>query len=115
MTCFCAPSNIVSGISRNHWVMPEQSGIKFENLLREAGCSEKVVAHCRSVRDVALEYAQFDQLVSTVLVHEGAMLHDIGRGESHTILHAQHGADLLRSRGFSEGGPRGVGGAPGAG
>ena len=82
--------------------MPEQSGIKFENLLREAGCSEKVVAHCRAVRDVALEYAQFDQLVSRVLVHEGAMLHDIGRGESHTILHAQHGADLLRSRGFSE-------------
>jgi len=82
--------------------MPEQSGINFENLLRDAGCSEKVVAHCRVVRDVALEYAQFDQLVSTELVHEGAMLHDIGRGESHTILHAQHGADLLRSRGFSE-------------
>ena len=82
--------------------MPEQSGKKFENLLREAGCSEKVVTHCRAVRDVALEYAQRNPLVSMELVREGAMLHDIGRGKSHTIRHAQCGADLLRSEGFSE-------------
>jgi uncharacterized protein len=30
------------------------------------------------------------------------MLHDIGRGSSHTILHAQRGADLLRAQGISE-------------
>ena len=30
------------------------------------------------------------------------MLHDIGRGMSHTILHAQLGADLLRAEGISE-------------
>jgi len=82
--------------------MPEQSGREFENLLREAGCSEKVIAHSHAVRDVALEYAQQDPLVSVELVHAGAMLHDIGRGKSHTIFHAQRGADLLRSQEFSE-------------
>lgn len=82
--------------------MPEQPGKNCEDLLREAGCSEKVIAHCRAVRDVALEYAQRNPLVSVELVYKGAMLHDIGRGKSHTIRHAQCGADLLRSEGFSD-------------
>ena len=30
------------------------------------------------------------------------MLHDIGRSRTHSILHAQSGADLLRERGFPE-------------
>ena len=41
-------------------------------------------------------------LFAVDLVREGAMLHDIGRGASHTILHAQRGADLLRAQGISE-------------
>ena len=82
--------------------MPDRPENNFEQLLREAGCSEKVLAHCRAVRDVAREYAQRNPLVSVELVHEGAMLHDIGRGASHTILHAQRGADLLRAQGISE-------------
>ena len=69
--------------------MPEQPGIKCEYLLLEAGCNEKVVAHCRAVRDVALEYARSNPLVSAELVEKGAMLHDIGRGNTHTIRHAQ--------------------------
>ena len=36
-------------------------------------------------------------LFQSDLVEKGAMLHDIGRGTSHTILHAQQGADLLRA------------------
>jgi uncharacterized protein len=82
--------------------MPYRSDKNTEDLLREAGCSEKVIRHCRAVRDVALEYAERNALVSARLVTEGAMLHDIGRGTSHTILHAQQGADLLRSQGISE-------------
>ena len=82
--------------------MPDRSEKNYEQLLREAGCSEKVLAHCRAVRDVALEYAQRNTLVSVDLVREGAMLHDIGRGASHTILHGQRGADLLRAQGISE-------------
>jgi uncharacterized protein len=82
--------------------MPHQSDKNPEDLLREAGCSEKVVLHCRTVRDIALEYAERNPLVSARLVNEGAMLHDIGRGKSHTILHAQQGADYLRQIGISE-------------
>ncbi len=82
--------------------MPDLSEKNYEQQLREAGCSEKVITHCRAVRDVALEYAQRNTLVAVNLVREGAMLHDIGRGASHTILHAQRGADLLRAQGISE-------------
>jgi uncharacterized protein len=82
--------------------MPDRQEKKYEQLLRDAGCSEKVLAHCKAVYDVALEYAQRDTLVDVDLVGEGAMLHDIGRGSSHTILHAQRGADLLRAQGISE-------------
>jgi uncharacterized protein len=73
-----------------------------EDLLREAGCSEKIILHCRAVRDIALEYAGRNALLSVSLVNEGAMLHDIGRGKCHTILHAQQGADHLRQIGISE-------------
>jgi uncharacterized protein len=82
--------------------MPYRSDKNPEDLLREAGCSEKVITHCRVVRDVALEYAERNSLVSARLVTAGAMLHDIGRGGSHTILHAQEGADHLRDIGISE-------------
>jgi uncharacterized protein len=82
--------------------MPHLLDKNPEDLLREAGCSEKVILHCRAVRDVALEYAERNALVSARLVDEGAMLHDIGRGKSHTILHAQQGADYLRQIGIRE-------------
>ena len=82
--------------------MPYRPDKNPEDLLREAGCSEKVIMHCHAVRDVALEYAGRNALVSARLVTEGAMLHDIGRGTSHTILHAQQGADHLREIGVSE-------------
>lgn len=82
--------------------MPYPSDKNSEDLLRKAGCSEKVIAHCRVVRDVALEYAERNTLISAGLVAKGAMLHDIGRGASHTILHAQQGADHLREMGVSE-------------
>jgi len=80
--------------------MPDRSD--YEQRLRDAGCSEKILDHCRAVRDVALEFAQRSSLVSVDLVREGAMLHDIGRGGNHTILHAQRGADLVRAQGISE-------------
>lgn len=80
-------------------VQPDKS---CENLLRKAGCSEKVIAHCKAVQQVALGYAALDALVRVDLVAKGSMLHDIGRGTTHSILHAQRGADYLRSLGISE-------------
>lgn len=82
--------------------MPEYGTIPYETLLRDAGCSEKVIRHCRAVRDCALEYAVRNPDADYALVEAGSMLHDIGRSRTHTIHHAQEGADLLRSRGFPE-------------
>ena len=82
--------------------MPDSLRKKCEEMLRDAGCSEKVIAHCGVVRDVACEYAQRNPSIDFSLVEEGALLHDIGRGSTHTIGHAQAGADLLRAKGFPE-------------
>ena len=82
--------------------MPDQTIEKYEKMLRDAGCSIKVIAHCRAVTDCACEYARSNSSVDFSLVMAGAMLHDIGRGRTHSIAHAQEGADILRARGFSE-------------
>lgn len=73
-----------------------------EKLLQEAGCSKNVLAHCRAVTDCASEYAAGNPDINFSLVKRGAMLHDIGRGSTHAIDHAQKGADLLRMKGFPE-------------
>jgi len=70
-------------------------------LLRRAGCSEGVIAHCRAVRDLALTYAS-DPLVDRDLVEAGALLHDIGRGVTHDLRHAEAGGAICRSLGLDE-------------
>jgi uncharacterized protein len=82
--------------------MPDLNSGSCEALLRDAGCSEKVIAHCRSVRDCALEYAGHNPDADYALVGAGSLLHDIGRSRTHTIRHAQEGADILRSLGLPE-------------
>jgi uncharacterized protein len=82
--------------------MPESGRKRAEKLLQDAGCSTKVIAHCRAVADCALEYAGANPEVNFSLVEQGSMLHDIGRGSTHAIDHAQQGADLLREQGFFE-------------
>ncbi len=82
--------------------MPDRILKKYEKMLRKAGCSDTVIAHCKAVEECACEYAHANPFVDSSLVRAGALLHDIGRGSTHTIAHAQQGADLLRSMGFSE-------------
>jgi uncharacterized protein len=82
--------------------MPDQQKKSCEEMLRDAGCSTKVIAHCRAVRDCACDYAARNPDVNFHLVEQGAMLHDIGRSRTHDIRHAQCGADLLRERGLGE-------------
>lgn len=82
--------------------MPDPGPVSYENLLRSAGCSRKVIDHCTAVRDLALEYAGNCPEADISLVDAGAMLHDIGRSVTHSIGHAQAGADLLRRQGFPE-------------
>jgi uncharacterized protein len=73
-----------------------------EKLLRDAGCSARVIDHCRAVRDCACDYAAHNPDIDFSLVEQGAMLHDIGRSRTHDIRHAQCGADLVRSMGLGE-------------
>jgi uncharacterized protein len=82
--------------------MPEKKKKSCEDLLQNAGCSTKVIAHCRAVRDCASEYAARSPDIDFSLVERGAMLHDIGRSRTHDIRHAQCGADLVRSMELGE-------------
>ena len=82
--------------------MPEEKKKTCEDLLRDAGCSTKVIAHCRAVRDCACGYAAHNPEIDFHLVELGAILHDIGRSRTHDIRHAQRGADLVRSMGLGE-------------
>jgi uncharacterized protein len=71
-------------------------------ILKDAGCGAGVIAHCRTVADYALDLAGDNPLINRELLEAGAMLHDIGRGTTHSVLHAQTGADTCRALGLSE-------------
>jgi len=75
---------------------------EYAALLRDAGCDERVIRHCRAVTALALELAGTDPLYDRPLLEAGGMLHDIGRSVTHGIGHAQAGAALLRAGGWSE-------------
>jgi uncharacterized protein len=68
-----------------------------EDLLLRAGCEERVIQHCRCVRQSARRY--ITPLSDRSLVEEGAMLHDIGRARTHGIGHGQAGAEIARNMG----------------
>lgn len=71
-----------------------------EIALRRAGCSEKVIEHCRAVRRRAMEFSRAP--ADRDIVAAGAMLHDIGRATTHSIAHGQAGAETCRDFGFPE-------------
>lgn len=81
--------------------MPEDT-VFFEGLLAREGCSPKVIAHCRTVNAIAMEYVQKGSLADPGLVLAGSMLHDIGRSRTHSIGHAQAGATICREIGQPE-------------
>lgn len=74
----------------------------FDRILTEAGCSRRVVAHCHAVRDMALSFCDSSGVADAELINAGALLHDIGRGMTHSLNHAQAGADHCREIGLSE-------------
>jgi uncharacterized protein len=80
--------------------MPE--GRDCDSLLREAGCSGKVIGHCHLVRTVSVRYAGSSGFADNGLVALGACLHDIGRGFTHSLHHAQRGAAYCREIGLPE-------------
>ena len=71
------------------------------NLMRNVGCSEDVICHCKAVRDIALKIAERTD-ADTRLVEAGALLHDIGRSQTHGIDHAIVGARIAKKLGLSK-------------
>lgn len=62
-------------------------------LLKEAGCSEEVINHCKAVRKVAVRIAKKAH-ANIELVEAGALLHDIGRSKTQGIMHGVEGAKI---------------------
>ena len=75
-------------------------------LLREHGCSAKVINHCRAVAELALETANIlkdkGHQIDFALAEIGALLHDIGRSKTHTVHHAVVGAEIAESAGLPD-------------
>lgn len=75
-------------------------------ILREVGCSPKVIKHCQAVARKAIWIAKRIRTrgyeVDLELVETGALLHDIGRSRTHGIRHGIIGAEILRRGGLGE-------------
>lgn len=70
-------------------------------MLRDKGCDEAVIKHCIAVTDLAVRIAKRCR-ADVRLTEAGALLHDIGRGQSHGIDHAVIGAKLARELGLPD-------------
>jgi uncharacterized protein len=70
-------------------------------LLRRSGCPLRIVQHCRTVSKLAVHIAKILQKkgykVDVELVEIGALLHDIGRSETHSVDHAIAGARIAEN------------------
>ena len=70
-------------------------------MLKKSGCFDKVIRHCKSVRDVAVRIAKKTH-ADVELVEAGALLHDIGRSKAHGIFHAVEGVKIAKELGLPE-------------
>lgn len=82
--------------------MPSYEGAL--KLLRKAGCSGEVVAHCIAVSRIAVEIAESclrkGRKLDLTLIKAGSLLHDIGRAVTHDVKHGVMGAALARAMGL---------------
>lgn len=72
-------------------------------LLKEAGCPDKVIEHVIAVAMAALSIADEVKIpVDKELIRLGSLLHDIGRAKTHGIDHAVVGAQMAAELGMDE-------------
>lgn len=79
---------------------------KTLNLLLKAGCSQKIIEHCKAVATIAIQIAKAckkkKQKVNIQLVEIGALLHDIGRSKTHSVDHTIVGMEIAESLGLPD-------------
>ncbi|MDD1729428.1 MAG: HDIG domain-containing protein [Methanospirillum sp.] len=85
--------------------MPEP-GDEYIRYLKETGCESNVISHCLTVREVAVRIADLILAAGMIpvdrdLVAAGAVLHDIGRSETHGMDHADAGGRICKEKKFS--------------
>jgi len=70
------------------------------NLLVKAGCSPRVIEHCKRVSAFAVKIAEACRKkqpnVDVALVEVSALLHDVGRSKTHSVDHALEGGKIAR-------------------
>lgn len=71
-------------------------------LLKNSGCSEKLIKHVKAVSQYAVEVACRRGDADIALVRIGGLLHDIGRCKTNSIKHGVTGGQLLRNFGVDE-------------
>ncbi|PVX26198.1 MAG: TIGR00295 family protein [Candidatus Bathyarchaeum sp.] len=75
-------------------------------LLSDAGCSERVISHCKAVSRLAVKFAHICKNkgyeVDVDLVEVGGLLHDIGRSKTHDVSHAVEGVKIAKSLGLAD-------------
>ncbi len=70
-------------------------------ILREEDCSERVIIHCCTVRELAVRVAALCG-ADLATVSSGALLHDLGRCREMGMMHAAVGASMAEDRGLSD-------------
>ena len=70
-------------------------------ILREEGCSDKVIRHVCIVNSVAMFIAKACH-ADLELVNAGSWLHDVGRSRTHGVRHVSEGVAIARARNLPE-------------
>lgn len=70
-------------------------------ILKKAGCKRRVIVHCCTVKTVA------DEMIKKIdcdrdLVIAGSLLHDLGRAQDHSIMHAYIGSCMAKELGLPD-------------
>lgn len=76
------------------------------DILARAGCSQKVIDHCKAVSKFSVRIARAFGMrgikVDLRLVEIGGLLHDIGRSRTHSVDHGPIGQEIARSLGLPQ-------------
>lgn len=76
------------------------------DILAKAGCSKKVIEHCKAVSKFSVRigrtFVRRGIDVDLGLVEIGGLLHDVGRSKTHSVDHGPVGGEIARSLGLPQ-------------